>query len=331
MTIENSRQAAARLAHEARRRKAAQQTVSEAADEMRQQAAAVSPQAAGSLGAAIDSTAGFSLDPSARPNELPQPGSAPGGEAEKRTGNMFAGLVPEADGLNTGMMDEPEPAPPPPPSPPPKRVKSGPQRRQHPVLSQLREDLGVDAIRPVDVHVGGHVWTLVGLAPGDVATASRLADHIAVGQVEKHMTYQTAVVAHAIAAIDSVPTYRVFGVELPPGLQIQNPLRPPRTVRFHAAGNLFDFIQEEGRTTLSTKLFDAYMDKMDASGEVRSYLDEPGHKRVTYRCGHEGCDHSVSIVPRYVTGTRDMVLPYCQWHAEPMEPDDVVEDPDPLA
>lgn len=282
------------------------------------------------MGAALDPSQGYSLDPNARPSELPEPGSTPGGAAEKRTGNMFAGIVPEA----FEQQAEPPPAAPAPTaraSGSAPTVKPGPKKGQHPVLSQLREDLGIDSVRPVDVEVGNHRWTLVALTPGDVATASRLADNLAVGQVETHMTYQTAVIAHAIAAIDGSPAYQVFGVDLPPGMQVTNPLRPPRAVRFHAAGKLFDFIQEEGRTELSRKLFEAYMDKMDASGEVRSYLDDPAHKRVTFRCEHEGCDHELTIKPKYRFGTRDMVLPFCQWHAEPMVAvDEIGEDAGPL-
>lgn len=333
MTIENSRQAAARLAHEARRRRSKQDTVAEAVAQVRDQAAGISPEAAQNLGGAVDPSAGFSLDPGARPNELPEPGSSPGGSAEKRTGNMFAGMVPEAlgDPLQTGMTAEPPPPPKPNAAPPTPTVKPGPQKRQHPVLSQLREDLGIDSIRPVDVQVGGHTWTFVSLTPGDVATASRLADNLAVGRVETHMTYQTAVVSHAIAAVDGAPAHEVFDVELPPGVQVTNPLRPPRAVRFHTAGKLFDFIQEEGRTELAGKLFDAYMDKMDSSGEVKSYLDEPGHKRITYRCEHEGCDHTLTIKPKYRLGTRDMVMPFCQWHGEAMvAADEVGENAGPL-
>lgn len=328
MTIEDSRQAAARLAHEARRRQSAQQQVAETVAQVREQVASISPQAAETIGSALDSTQGFSFDPDARPNDLPAPGSAPGGEPVKRTGNMFAGMMPEAPPDAPARDVEPGRFGPPIPEQPRERqpaVKPGPRRRQHPVLSQLREDLGIDSIRPVDVAIGGHTWTLAALTPGDIATAARLADNLAIGRVETHMTYQTAVISHAVIAIDGVPTHEVFGVELPPGMAVDNPLRPSRSVRFHAAGKLFDFIQEEGKSTLGAKLFDAYMDKMDASGEVRSYLDEPGHKRVTYRCSHEGCEHELTIRPKYKPGTHDMVLPFCQWHGEPMEPVDEME------
>lgn len=332
MTIEDSRQAAARLAHEARRRQSAQQQVAETVAEVQGLVEGISPQAAEGLGRPLDPTQGFSLDPNARPRDLPVPGSSPGGEPVKRTGNMFAGMTPEP--LPTEASEEPGHFGPPIPEQPHLRapaIKPGPQKRQHPVLSQLREDLGIDSIRPVDVSVGNHTWTFAALTPGDVATAARLASNLAVGQVEAHMIYQTAVVAHAVIAIDGAPAHEVFSVELPPGMSVDNPLRPPRSVRFHTAGKLFDFIQEEGKATLGSKLFDAYMDKMDASGEVRSYLDEPGHKRVTYRCGHEDCDHELTVRPKYESGTRDMVLPYCQWHGEPMQPVGEMEgEPSPL-
>jgi len=198
-------------------------------------------------------------------------------------------------------------------------VRPGPVKQQHPILAQLREDLGVSMVEPVDVQVGAHTWTLATLTPGDLAMASRLADQLAVGQVETRLVYETAVVAHAVMAIDHVPTYQVFSIEPAPGMHVTNPLRPPRSVRYLAAGQLYDFIQDEGRTQLGTKLYEAYVDKADNRGEVRSYLDDPLNAKATYRCSIEGCGHELTVTPRYRPGTRDMVLPFCQWHGEPME------------
>jgi hypothetical protein len=269
------------------------------------------------------------MDPTVRPPDLPEPGTTPGGEERRQVGNMFAG---QHIGEQVGVIPPPGPLPDDhdaqvgqgiggpsagqqrPVQTPQPAIKPGPVRKQHPVLTQLREDLGLDTLRPSDVQVGGHRWTLTMLTPGDVAMAARLAEQLAVGQVERHLVEQAAVVAHAVIAIDQVPTYRVFDVEPAPGAHITNPLRPPRAVRYIAAGKLYDFIQDEGRTELANKLHDAYMDKADGSGAVGSYLDS----RVQFRCGVEGCDHTLRIPPRYQPGTRDIVLPFCRWHAEPM-------------
>jgi hypothetical protein len=152
-----------------------------------------------------------------------------------------------------------------------------------------------------------------------LATASRLADQLAVGQVETRLIYETAVVAHAVMAIDKVPTYQVFGVEPAPGVLVTNPLRPPRAVRYMTAGKLYDFIQDESRTQLGSKLYEAYLDKVDSNGEVRSYLDDPMNRKLTFRCTEQNCDHKITIAPKFKPGTRDMVLPFCIWHATPME------------
>ena len=337
MTIENSRQAANRMAVEARRRKSPQQSAQDMAAQIRQQVSGISPQAAQSLGGALDPSQGYSLDPNARPTDLPAPGSAPGGSSERRVGNMFDPRGPSQtiqdgpqeplrddhdDLVGQGMGGPPQPPQGPPQGPQPGRtptVRPGPVRQQHPILAQLREDLGIGGLKPVDVQIGAHTWTLMVLTPGDLATASRLADQLAVGQVETRLVYETAVVAHAVAGIDHVPTYQIFGVEPAPGMHVANPLRPPRSVRYMAAGKLYDFIQDEARTQLGTKLYEAYVDKVDASGEVRSYLDDPANAKATYRCPQDTCDNELTVTPRYQPGTRDMVLPFCQWHGEPME------------
>lgn len=331
MTIENSRQAANRMAAEARRRKSAQDLALESAAEIRQQVSGISPHAAQSLGHALDPSRGYSLDPNVRPADLPEPGSMPGGTAERKVGSMFDPDVPIGQESVAGPLPDDRDeligqgmggAPPPPQQPVQPRVpavRPGPVRQQHPILAQLREDLGIGGTRPVDVQVGAHTWTLMSLTPGDLATASRLADQLAVGQVEARLVYEVAVVAHAVMAIDHVPTYQVFGVEPPPGMHVTNPLRPPRSVRYMAAGKLYDFIQDEARTQLGSKLYLAYVDKVDSDGEVQSYLDDPANAKATYRCPKDGCGHTLTVTPRYQPGTRDMLLPFCQWHGEPME------------
>lgn len=337
MTIENSRQAANRMAAEARRRKSSQESAQDTAAQIRQQVANISPHAAESLGGALDPSKGYSLDPNARPSDLPEPGSAPGGAAERRVGNMFdpqgqsrtmqdgaAGPLPDDHDqlVGQGIGGPAQPPQQPPQAPQQGRapaVRPGPVKQQHPILAQLREDLGISSVKPVDVQIGAHTWTMMLLTPGDLATASRLADQLAVGQVEARLVYETAVAAHAVVAIDHVPTYQVFGVEPPPAMHVTNPLRPPRSVRYMAAGNLYDFIQDEGRTQLSSKLYAAYVDKVDVSGEVQSYLDDPANAKATYRCPKDNCSQEVTVTPRYKPGTRDMILPFCQWHGEPMD------------
>jgi len=336
MTIENTRQAASRIASEVRRRKSAQELAQNTADAIRQQVGNISTEAAGSLGSALDPSQGYSLDPNVRPPELPEPGSAPGGSSQRQVGNMFAGnpmgnvMVEQAVAASRQPLDDDHDqlvgqgiggaAPPSQPTGPvAPAIKPAPPKQQHPVLTQLREDLGLESNRPIDVKVGGHDWTLMPLTPGDASTAARLAEQMSVGPLEAHLIQQTAIIAHTVVAIDHVPTYQVFDVEPPPGSHITNPLRPPRAVRALAAGKLFDFIQDEGKTQLSEKLYDAYMDKADSAGAVRSYLDDPLNRKVTFRCSHEQCSHTLVIAPRYQPGTRDVVLPFCQWHAEPMQ------------
>jgi len=208
------------------------------------------------------------------------------------------------------------------PPPPQKRqpeIRKGPPKNEHPVLSQLRQDLGLEPIHPKDVSVGGHKWTLMTLSPGDIALVARLVDQMADSDSERILIYNTAVAAHAIAAIDGVPAYQVFGVDGPPGLPITNHLRPPKIVRILTAARVFDFINDESRSLLGEKLHAAYKDRCDPYGDVESYLDSPETKRLRFRCPEKDCDHEVQIRPRFVPGTRDIQIPFCQWHGCPME------------
>jgi len=198
-------------------------------------------------------------------------------------------------------------------------IRKGPLKNEHPVLSQLRQDLGLEPIHPKDVSVGGHKWTMVPLSPGDIALVLRLVDQLGDTPGERLQVYNTAVAAHAIVAIDGVPTYQVFGVEGPPGVPIVNHLRPPKIVKFLSAARLFDFINDESRTQLNEKLHDAYMDSCNQYSAVESYLDNPEKKRFRFRCPEENCGHELFIRPRFIPGTRDLQLPFCQWHGCPMD------------
>jgi hypothetical protein len=198
----------------------------------------------------------------------------------------------------------------------------------HPILTKLRQDLGIEIIKPVDVDIGGHRWTLVPLTPGDVALAANMADQVATTPNERLVVYQGAVAACTVVAIDGVPTYQVFGVDHPPGVRVTDHLRPPKQVKFTAAIRLFNFINDESRATLTDRLYEAYLDKIHSHGEVAGYLQDPSNRKVRFRCPTENCDYDLVIRPRVVPGTRDIQLPFCQWHGCAME---VAPEPSPLA
>lgn len=311
MTVQDTKQAAARLAREARQR--ANRSTEQTTHEIHRQLNTLAPELVESLGTPMDPNQGYGPD-SERPAGLPAPGSAPGGELQRRAGNIFEG--PDATRVEQAHEAPPVQAPAQAPQPVRTAQPGAPARVEHAVLSRLREDLGVEQIDPIDVTVGGHTWTMVPLTPGDLASAARLADGLAVGEVERQLTWQTATAAHAVIAVDHIPTWQVMGVDVAPGTHVTNPLRPPRGMRIMAASLLFDFITEKTKTQTADKLYAAYVDRVDSSGMVASYMDDPGNQKVRYRCEETGCDHEVVETPRMAKGKR--VAPFCQYHGSPM-------------
>ncbi len=198
----------------------------------------------------------------------------------------------------------------------------------HPVLQKLREDLGVEKTEVHDVQIGEHTWSLLPLSNGEVASATRLAEQISLGAVEHEMIYRAALASMSVVRIDGVPTFEVFGVEVPTGTVVMNPLRPPRSIQYLAATRLYDFIVDESRARLADRLYEAYADRCDPYDAVESYMDDPLHQRMTFRCPESGCDDGLVDKPRYIGN--EIVLPKCRWHAVPMT---IVQEgePGPLA
>lgn len=308
----------------------------------------MSPQVAGSLGGALDPSKGFDFNPrSGRPADLPEPGQAPGG-GEQFTdgpamfdpGTMIGDqMAAHQQGLPPGGLPDDHdallgpgigPGVPLPQADP--RIASrvplrGPQEPrtvpispipEHPILTALREDVGLETIEPKDVEIGGHRWTLRVLSPGELSRASSIADSRSVTLTERELVFHAAVAAHSVIAIDGAPLYQIFGVEAAPGVIITDHLRPPRPIRYMAAAALYDFITDNGKTELAKKLKDAYDEECDRDGAVRSYLDAREDKKVRFRCQEKGCGFELLIIPQVDTRTGEVKLPFCQYDGSSM-------------
>ena len=337
MSTEKTRQAGAEAAQTARAQKTRRSHVQQTASEIQSTVPGISPEVASSMGAPLDPTGGYSFAKGARPVDLPMPGQVPGGGEERNQqsfdGNMIGQFDPSMiDQEAPGLADDHDqlvgegigPGGPPPGAPPAQRpepqIHKAEAAPEHPVLTKLREDLGINHVKMHDVEVGKHIWTLATLSPGELAMAARLADRLSLdGITENQMNYQISVSSYSVVAIDGIPTYQVFGVEPPPAVMVANPLRPPRQIKHLAAIALCEFLSDGTRTQLPDKLYGAYVDKADAAGAVSSYLDDAESYRVRFRCTEKGCGHELWIVPRVKPGTKDIVLPFCQWHGIPME------------
>jgi len=333
MTTEKTRMAGAQRAQEARSQNVRRTAVQRTASEIQETLAGLSPEVAAQIGAPLDPTQGYSFQEDARPQDLPMPGQTPGGR-ERRSDQSFRGnmigdfdvdaaraeALPDDHDQLVGQGIGPDPSPSGPPQSPMPKIQRGEVAPEHPVLTKLREDLGIDRVRMHDVEVGGHRWTLATLVPADLAMASRLAAAMSrIGVTENQINYQIAIASHSVTAIDGIPTYQVFGIVPPPGVKIDNPLRPPSQIRYLAAANLCEFLADKTRTQLPDRIYQAYEDKADTAGAVSSYLDDEKAYRARFRCPEGVCGHELWIPPKYQPGTKDMVLPFCQWHGVPME------------
>ena len=321
MTTDKTRQAGTRQAQQARqtRQESKAQIVAQtSAREVQEQVSNITNVP---LGRPLDPSKGFSFDPNSRPRELPMPGDAPGGVPERSQQSLVTMGDEMEDPAQPNLQDDhddifPQAAAPSQRQAP--KIQQADPVQEHPILTKLRQDLGIDQINPADVEVGGHRWTMTILAPGDVALAARLTDSMSDTPTERQIVYQGAITSHSIVAIDGVPVYQVFGIVPMPGIVVTDHFRPPKSIRFLAAAKLFDFINDGSKTQLNDKLYDAYLDKVDIHGTVQSYLDDPNNQKVQFRCPETGCGHEVRIIPRKVLGTNDVHLPFCQQHGCPM-------------
>ncbi len=331
MSNEKIRQAGNDVARTARERRAQSNVQQSSADIREAIGKGLSPQVAESMGAPLDPTKGYSFEPDARPADLPQPGATPGGAEQasggpgifdgKMMGDMMetGGLPDDRDALiEAGIMDGGPPQGTPGQAPQTPHTIPGDPKPEHPVLTSLREDLGIEPVHTQDVDVGGHKWTMRTLSPGELARASGIADMSSSTITERELIYHVSIAAHSIVAIDGVPTYQVFNVIPPPTVTVVDHLRPPKPLRYMAAAELFDFIADDTRTALGLKLYDAYKDRCDSQGAVASYLDDANEKRIRFRCVEEDCGHELFIPPKIVPGTNDIQMPFCLWHGNPM-------------
>lgn len=191
------------------------------------------------------------------------------------------------------------------------------QQQDHPLLQQLKTDLGITHHVPEDLEIGGHLWSMVPVNKQLFGVASRIVDELAIGDLEKLSMLEIAIASVAIVAIDGTPTYDVFGVA--PQDVIRDPMNPPSNIRVRAASALFDFLNIEAKYELSSKLHSAYVDTWDKHGTVKSYLDEKEGAAWTWMCGEEGCSELVKEPPRYSDDNNEKLLPmYCKYHGTRM-------------
>lgn len=298
------------------------------------------------LGTPVDFSQGINMAPP-KQGGLPNPGSAipappragaPGGFVPQQTLEDIRNLEQHAQKIQEqgGLEDDYDTVfnNQPPPQPVPQRpvqgrpnpqagtpVYNAPKKPVHPVLAQLKIDLGIEVIEPIDVNVGGHIWTMKPLAESDISTAARLADVTSQTQTDHNVRLPTALISVSIIAIDKVPVWEVFGIEIPPEAQpLTNPLFPPERVRKMAVVQLYEWISDNSKVGLSTQLHNLFISKIDPLGQVKAQTEDPNNPRFEFTCSTQGCDHKIIDVAKYEMGTKNILPYFCKFHGSVMSP-----------
>lgn len=201
--------------------------------------------------------------------------ASPQGEPEPSTG-----LTVDA-GLASRHSPAPEVASTP-PGPAPKPAEAPIETKGHPLLKKLREDFGIDSIPMEEVELNDHKFTMRVLETSSIATALRFADSLSLTWRESNINLQIALVAFSIVAIDGVPTWQVFGIELAPDERVVvegefkpvfKPLSPPQRVRILGATAAMDFLNSVATASLSDDLWEFYRTKVDPKASLMAIRD----------------------------------------------------------
>ena len=327
-------------------RQGAQQNVSAAQSAARNAAASMGM--ASQVDAPVDFSQGIPVGPpqQAVPNTPPPP---PAGEQIQHPGSQpppGASSLPippdlmaqihaeEAQRAQQGMPPQAPPQQAPPQAPPgyppqgypqqqsvPTQVTQQPPaqpKRDHPLLADLKRELGLRSEQYEDFEVGGHLWKMSALSAGDAAMAARVADSLSGSPTEYNVRLNIAMACLAVVAIDDVPAFEVFGVTVPPTILVEDPLAPPQQIRLQAFFHLYDWVINDTKGGLGNRLWDIYSEEIDDKSFVSSYMDNRDKDIVTFKCPSQGCTHELSTAPEYEDG--NMKPPFCQHHGVLMQP-----------
>lgn len=124
-----------------------------------------------------------------------------------------------------------------------------------------------------------------------------------------------AIASIALASIDGIPCWEVFGVELDPTMELpeakRNPLNPPTSVVISTAEVLYKEFVSGSIPELGDALARAY-------AELFPDIDLTGNKKLwVYTCTHVGCQERIERLPEHDSdGTQKPY--YCTVHGTPM-------------
>lgn len=141
-------------------------------------------------------------------------------------------------------------------------------RQESPTILRLREAFGVKAKAGVIEEIfDGMKWTFRIPSSVDIQYAVTITQDMRdmEGDLGPDATLgmfalalSRAFVAVSVAAIDDRPVYEHFGINIPVGYVIPDPLNPPRHLRIRAANHLYEMLSDETVNELTIGLTDIY-------------------------------------------------------------------------
>lgn len=195
--------------------------------------------------------------------------------------------------------------------------KSAASRDAHPILRQLRADLGLDNRSTIDVTVADHVWSFTPLTPEMTALAFRIAEIASTVDVEKALIQEYAAVCCSIVAIDHEPVWKVFDLAPEKGDDVTNPMHPKGRLRQRQSLTLLTELMTNMQIHVLAELMKAYDAEVDSSGEIRGYTYYK-NDHYKYICLVDGCEFNIHRPKRFDSDNKELPY-YCEIHGDALE------------
>lgn len=147
-------------------------------------------------------------------------------------------------------------------------------RNESDIFKQLRQAFGINASNLIEAEFGGFKWTFRVPGSSDILWSVALMDEVLMldSTMMTNMTSRRSIVAVSVAAINDVPLYKHFGIELPPGYAVPDPMNPPHQLRCRAAQIFYRFLSDEAFDKLTQGLIDIYEAQVNPLAEAATPL-----------------------------------------------------------
>jgi hypothetical protein len=122
------------------------------------------------------------------------------------------------------------------------KIGENQEEEVHPLLTQLEEDFGLKKISVKHVQLGGYTWTFRPMCFQDYEWMAARATETEARGTEPSMS--VANISATLAAINNVPIYQMFSIEVM-GRHIPDPYNPPPDIKYEAAQYLIEWLRNK--------------------------------------------------------------------------------------